>query len=108
MATAARKRSSRDAVLKTRGGERAPMVATKAGRRLNPHVADGYTKANIEGFIDRSLTNLRVDSLDLVQLHCPPTEVLYRPEMFDALNDLTRRPARFAITASASRRSRKR
>jgi aryl-alcohol dehydrogenase-like predicted oxidoreductase len=48
-------------VLKERGGER-PFVATKAGRRLNPHVADGYTKANIEAFIDRSLTNLGVDA----------------------------------------------
>jgi aryl-alcohol dehydrogenase-like predicted oxidoreductase len=64
------------------------MVATKAGRRLNPHVADGYTKANLEGFIDRSLKNLRVDSLDLVQLHCPPTEVLYRQEVFEGLNEL--------------------
>ncbi|WFS01981.1 aldo/keto reductase [Rhizobium tumorigenes] len=72
-------------VLKARGGER-PMVATKAGRRLDPHVADGYTKANIEAFVDRSLKNLGVDSLDLVQLHCPPTEVLYRPEVFEALS----------------------
>jgi aryl-alcohol dehydrogenase-like predicted oxidoreductase len=74
-------------VLKSRGGER-PMVATKAGRRLSPHVADGYTKANLEGFIDRSLKNLGVDSLDLVQLHCPPVEVLYRPDVFEGLNDL--------------------
>ncbi|QPB20930.1 aldo/keto reductase [Rhizobium sp. 007] len=74
-------------VLKSRGGTR-PMVATKAGRRLNPHVAGGYTKANLEGFIDRSLKNLQVDSLDLVQLHCPPTEVLYRSEVFDGLNEL--------------------
>jgi aryl-alcohol dehydrogenase-like predicted oxidoreductase len=74
-------------VLKSRGGER-PMVATKAGRRLSPHVADGYTKANLEGFIDRSLKNLGVDSLDLVQLHCPPVEVLYHPEVFEGLNDL--------------------
>ncbi|MDR6814956.1 aryl-alcohol dehydrogenase-like predicted oxidoreductase [Neorhizobium sp. 2083] len=74
-------------VLKSRGGVR-PMVATKAGRRLSPHVADGYTKANLEGFIDRSLKNLEIDSLDLVQLHCPPTEVLYRPEVFGALDDL--------------------
>ncbi|UWU12651.1 aldo/keto reductase [Rhizobium sullae] len=74
-------------VLKSRSGTR-PMVATKAGRRLNPHVADGYTKANLEGFIDRSLRNLQVDSLDLVQLHCPPTEVLYRPEVFEGLNEL--------------------
>ena len=74
-------------VLKARGGAR-PMVATKAGRRLDPHVADGYTKANLENFIDRSLKNLEVDSLDLVQLHCPPTEVLYRPEVFGALDEL--------------------
>ncbi|APO67152.1 aldo/keto reductase protein [Rhizobium gallicum] len=74
-------------VLKSRGGTR-PMIATKAGRRLNPHVAGGYTKANLEGFIDRSLKNLQVDSLDLVQLHCPPTEVLYRSEVFDGLNEL--------------------
>jgi aryl-alcohol dehydrogenase-like predicted oxidoreductase len=75
-------------VLKERGGEK-PFVATKAGRRLNPHVAEGYTAANIEAFIDRSLTNLGVETLDLVQLHCPPTEVFYRPEMFGALDDLT-------------------
>lgn len=74
-------------VLADRGGNR-PMVATKAGRRLNPHSPDGYTKENLESFIDRSLTNLGVDSLDLVQLHCPPTEVLYRPEVFGALDDL--------------------
>jgi aryl-alcohol dehydrogenase-like predicted oxidoreductase len=42
------------------------VVATKVGRRLDPHTADGYTGANIERFIDRSLTNLRVDTLDLV------------------------------------------
>ena len=74
-------------VLKARGGER-PFVATKAGRRLNPHVADGYSAANLEGFVDRSLKNLEVETLDLVQLHCPPTEVLYRPEVFGALDDL--------------------
>ncbi|MBB5277604.1 aryl-alcohol dehydrogenase-like predicted oxidoreductase [Rhizobium rosettiformans] len=74
-------------VLKARGGKR-PMVASKAGRRLNPHVADGYTKANIEAFIDRSLKNLEVDSLDLVQLHCPPTDVYYRQEMFEGLEEI--------------------
>ncbi|MGO7541934.1 aldo/keto reductase [Rhizobium ruizarguesonis] len=74
-------------VLKSRAGKR-PMVATKAGRRLNPHVAEGYTKANLEGFIDRSLTNLAVDSLDLVQLHCPPRDVLYQPEVFEGLDAL--------------------
>ncbi len=74
-------------VLKARGGTR-PMVASKAGRRLNPHVADGYTKANIEAFIDRSLQNLEIDSLDLVQLHCPPTDVYYRQEMFEGLEEI--------------------
>ena len=76
-------------VLKARGGAR-PMVATKAGRRLNPHVAGGYTKANLEGFIDRSLQNLGVERLDLVQLHCPPAEVYYHPEVFEGLDELKR------------------
>ena len=64
-------------VLTARGGAR-PFVATKAGRRLSPHVADGYNKANLTAFIDRSLANLGVETLDLVQLHCPPTEGYYR------------------------------
>jgi len=66
-------------------------VATKAGRRLNPHNAPGYNAANLETFIDRSLKNLSMDSLDLVQLHCPPTEVYSRPEVFAALDELTRK-----------------
>ena len=64
------------------------IVATKAGRRLDPHVADGYNAANLTRFVERSLTNLDTDCLDLVQLHCPPTEVYYRPEVFAALDDL--------------------
>lgn len=63
-------------------------VATKAGRRLNPHVADGYTRESLTAFVDRSLGNLGVDTLDLLQLHCPPTEVYYRPEVFGVLDDL--------------------
>jgi aryl-alcohol dehydrogenase-like predicted oxidoreductase len=74
-------------VLKDRGGQR-PMVATKAGRRLSPHVADGYNKENLKGFIDRSLKNLGVERLDLVKLHCPPVEVYYRPEVFQALEEI--------------------
>lgn len=74
-------------VLKERGGPR-PFVATKAGRRLDPHIASGYTAQNLSAFVDRSLRNLGVDCLDLVQLHCPPTEVYYRPEVFGALDDL--------------------
>ncbi len=64
------------------------FVATKAGRRLNPHVASGYNIANIEGFIDRSLRNLDIERLDLVQLHCPPTDVYYNPGLFEDLEGL--------------------
>jgi len=71
-------------VLAERPGER-PFVATKAGRRLNPHVAEAYTGSALEGFIDRSLLNLGVERLDLVQLHCPPTPVYSNPEVFAAL-----------------------
>jgi aryl-alcohol dehydrogenase-like predicted oxidoreductase len=67
------------------------VVATKAGRRLSPHTADGYNAANIESFIDDSLRNLSTDRLDLVQLHCPPVEVYYRPELFGALDELVRK-----------------
>jgi len=74
-------------VLKQWRGQR-PIVATKAGRRLSPHVASGYTRANLESFIDRSRENLGVETLDLVQLHCPPTDVFYRPETFEALDEL--------------------
>lgn len=63
-------------------------VATKAGRRLSPHVAAGYNKENLAAFIDRSLQNLGVDSLELVQLHCPPPDTYYRPETFAAMDDL--------------------
>lgn len=73
-------------VLKERG--ETIYVATKAGRRLDPHVADGYNAENLARFIERSLRNLDTDCLDLVQLHCPPTEVYYRPEVFGALDDL--------------------
>jgi aryl-alcohol dehydrogenase-like predicted oxidoreductase len=64
------------------------IIATKAGRRLDPHTADGYTIPNLTTFIERSLRNLGVEALDLVQLHCPPTEVYYRPEMFAGLDGL--------------------
>ena len=62
------------------------IVATKAGRRLSPHTADGYNERNLAGFIEDSLRNLATDCLDLVQLHCPPTDVYYRPEVFGALD----------------------
>jgi aryl-alcohol dehydrogenase-like predicted oxidoreductase len=68
-----------------------PFVATKAGRRLDQHVAAGYTGANIEAFIDRSLKNLNVDCLDLVQLHCPPTPVYGDHTLFAALDAIKAR-----------------
>jgi aryl-alcohol dehydrogenase-like predicted oxidoreductase len=74
-------------VVRERKGERI-YVATKAGRRLSPHVADGYNRENLTAFVERSLRYLQVEALDLVQLHCPPTEVFYRPEVFGALDDL--------------------
>ncbi len=64
------------------------VVATKAGRRLSPHTANGYNETNLTGFIEDSLRNLATDCLDLVQLHCPPTDVYYRPELFGFLDRL--------------------
>jgi len=66
------------------------IIATKAGRRLNPHNAAGYNKKNITKFVERSLKNLETESIDLLQLHCPPTEVYYMPEVFGVLDDLVK------------------
>ncbi len=63
-------------------------VATKAGRRLDPHLAGGYSRANLTAFVERSLKNLNTEAIDLLQLHCPPTEVFYMPETFGVLDDL--------------------
>lgn len=63
-------------------------VATKAGRRLNPHTSEGYNRENLVAFVERSLKNLGVDTIDLLQLHCPPNDVYYRPDVFDVLEDL--------------------
>ncbi len=63
-------------------------IATKAGRRLDPHTAGGYNRENLTAFVERSLKNLDTEALDLVQLHCPPTEVYYMPETFGVLDDL--------------------
>ena len=65
-------------------------IATKAGRRLNPHEAAGYNRQNLTAFVERSLKNLDTDALDLLQLHCPPTSVYYQPEVFGVLDDLVK------------------
>jgi len=65
-------------------------VATKAGRRLNPHVASGYSRENLTDFVQRSLKNIGTEALDLLQLHCPPTDVYYQPEVFGVLDDLVK------------------
>lgn len=68
-------------------GERI-FIATKAGRRLNPHTTAGYNRENLTHFVERSLHNLQTEALDLLQLHCPPTEVYDNPEVFAILDDL--------------------
>ena len=66
------------------------FVATKAGRRLNPHTPEGYNLKNIEKFIDRSLTNLGVDCIDLLQLHCPPSEICPKKETYEMMDELVK------------------
>ena len=65
-------------------------VATKAGRRLNPHTAAGYNAENLTRFVEDSLRRLETDCLDLLQLHCPLNSIYYNPDVFEALDKLTR------------------
>jgi aryl-alcohol dehydrogenase-like predicted oxidoreductase len=64
------------------------IIATKAGRRLDPHTPEGYNRANLTAFVDSSLKNLETESIDLLQLHCPPSILYDRPEVFGILDDL--------------------
>jgi len=66
------------------------IVATKAGRRLPRQTVEGYSRENLSTWIDDSLRNLSADALDLLQLHCPPTALYDRPEVFGILDDLVR------------------
>ncbi|WP_125077390.1 aldo/keto reductase [Pseudoxanthomonas sp. SGT-18] len=79
-------------VLKERGGKR-PFVATKAGRRLPRQEVAGYTAQNLQEWVDRSRRNLEMETLDLLQLHCPPTDAYYHPEIFEHLERLVERGA---------------
>ena len=64
------------------------VVATKAGRRLPEQSVSGYTRENLTSFVERSLQNLEVEAIDLLQLHCPPPDVYYHPEVFGYLDEL--------------------
>jgi aryl-alcohol dehydrogenase-like predicted oxidoreductase len=65
-------------------------IATKAGRRLNPHVAEGYNRQNLTAFVERSLKNLETEAIDLLQLHSAPPAVYYMPETFAVLDELVK------------------
>lgn len=66
------------------------VVATKAGRRLPRQTVEGYSRENLAAWVEDSLRNLSAEAIDLLQLHCPPTEVYYRPEVFGLLDELVR------------------
>ena len=63
-------------------------VASKCGRKISPHVSAGYTPEVLRGFVETSLKNSGLERIDLMQLHCPPTEVYYRPELFELFDRL--------------------
>lgn len=71
-----------------RSREEQVYVASKCGRKINPHLAEGYTPEVVRGFVEDSLKNTGLERLDLIQLHCPPTEVYYRPEIFELFDRL--------------------
>jgi aryl-alcohol dehydrogenase-like predicted oxidoreductase len=66
------------------------FVATKAGRRLPHQTVEGYTRENLTAWVEDSLRNLATDTIDLLQLHCPPTELYDRPEIFGMLDDFVK------------------
>ena len=76
-------------VVKERGGER-PYIATKLGRKLPQQTVAGYSMANIEDYVNQSLKNLQTETLDLVQLHCPSTDLYYHPEVFERMDMLVK------------------
>ncbi|MFG2373367.1 aldo/keto reductase [Streptomyces sp. NPDC048504] len=75
------------------------LVATKMGRRVD-QIPENYVLDNFRAWNDRSRRNLGVDRIDLVQLHCPPTQVYSSDEVFDALDTLVaeERIARYGVS----------
>jgi aryl-alcohol dehydrogenase-like predicted oxidoreductase len=63
-------------------------IATKCGRQLQPHTSAAYQVGVLRKFVENSLTNMGLETIDLIQLHCPPTEVYYRPEIFALFDTL--------------------
>ncbi|OXB04737.1 aldo/keto reductase [Flavobacterium plurextorum] len=63
-------------------------VATKCGRNINPHINEEYQPKVLQKFVEDSLRRTGLETLDLIQLHCPPTEVYYRPEIFELFDRL--------------------
>ncbi|TXK37010.1 aldo/keto reductase [Pontibacter qinzhouensis] len=63
-------------------------IATKCGRQINPHLSEGYTPESVTAYVEASLRNMRLETLDLIQLHCPPTAVYNRPEIFETFDRL--------------------
>ena len=63
-------------------------VATKCGRKLSPHIDQSYQPDALRKFVEASLTNMGLETLDLIQLHCPPTETYNRPEIFELFDTL--------------------
>jgi aryl-alcohol dehydrogenase-like predicted oxidoreductase len=65
-------------------------VATKCGRKISPHVSKGYTPQILRTYVEQSLIRLQVECIDIIQLHCPPTDVYYRPEIFEVFDEMKR------------------
>ena len=63
-------------------------VATKCGVKLKPYTNQNFTPEAMKGFVEDSLKNMQLETLDLIQLHCPPTQVYYRPEIFEMFDRL--------------------
>jgi aryl-alcohol dehydrogenase-like predicted oxidoreductase len=63
-------------------------VATKCGRKISPHISEGYTPGILKKYVEESLKRLNIECIDLIQLHCPPTDVYYRPEIFEAFDKM--------------------
>lgn len=63
-------------------------LATKCGRQIQPHTAEGYTPESLTAYVEQSLRNMQMETIDLIQLHCPPTAVYSRPEIFETFDRL--------------------